>query len=654
MRSIGRFTTKLSVLQHPSEQVMSKPKPTFANLAPEYTSLWNRATINADRLDAVKGLADVLMGNKARYDPVSAQTLVPWFVIGLIHCMEASFSFTTHLHNGNPLGRQTTDVPKGRPLTPPFDDWAHSAVDALEMRGLQNIGANNWTIERIAFELEGYNGWGYRTNNLNVLSPYLWSFTNLYTKGKYVGDHVFDPNFPSKQAGAMAILKRLIAAGVSATAQGPVAPPPPPLPPVPTGKFEADGKPFLLRDSVGAAPTDDSLPVMLDSAVEKIADTSDADWWKISVEFAVGPDAEGFARKEWLRPVLVPQAIQEENFGQACLDVARRYGISAHFLIALAEVESGLTNKVFPGTPFGPFAMTKDDWTANNNKAETGFGDADRFNPYAQPAVAARLVVKLTDDVRTDLPDKRLPTSEELYLGRILTPAGLKLVLAANNADLVHTVLSATMAATDVSAIFALRPTVLTNTIDVGTLRANAVQQLNDAFVKAVALIQKLDPDLVEGPPETIDEQKEVPWVVTAKQQEAIPVEEIPGAASNPEVEKFFTATPLGRQTDDVAWCAAFVSWCIKQSGGSAKHVIFSARAADWLSNGDQLPGPQYGAVAVLKPMAPQSSGHVGFVTAWDGTKVTLLAGNQKGPSGRDAVCEKQFNIQDVRGWRMM
>ena len=632
---------------------MTKPKPTFPELAAEYTTLWNKALINANKLEKVKGIADTLIGNKDKYTPVSNQTAVPWFVVGLIHSLEADFSFTTHLHNGDPLGSQTTHEPPGHPLTPPFNDWVHSAVDALKMKGLHNVGSDKWSIERIAFELERYNGFGYRINNLSTLSPYLWSFTNNYTKGKYVKDHVYDPDAVSKQAGAMAILKRLIAAGVPINAEGPVAPPPPPPPPVPTGKFEVDAAPFLLVDKVGAAPTDESLPVMRDNAIEKLADTADAAWWKISVEFAEGNE-KGFAKKELMRPVLVPQAILEEGFAKTCLDAARRYGTSAHFLVALADVESGIVNRRFEGAPFGPFAMTKGDWDINNNKAETGYGDADRFNPYAQVAVAARLVVKLTEEIRTNLPDKRLPTSEELYLGRILTPQGLKLLLAATDASAVRTVLAGSMPATDVDAIVALRPSAFPDAVSVGALRSNAVERLNTAFERAVALIQKVEPDLVVGPPETVDEHKEVPWVVQAKRQEELPVEEIPGAASNPEIEKFFTATTLGKQDDDVAWCAAFVSWCIKEAGGSAKHINFSARAADWLANGDQLAGPQYGAVAVLKPLVKKSSGHVGFVTAWDAKFVTLLAGNQRNDKGRDAVCEKRFDIQDVRGWRMV
>ena len=51
----------------------------------------------------------------------------------------------------------------------------------------------------------------------------------------------------------------------------------------------------------------------------------------------------------------------------------------------------------------------------------------------------------------------------------------------------------------------------------------------------------------------------------------------------------------------------------------------------------------------VRTALAAGASGHVGFVTAWDGTHVTLLGGNQG-----DAVCEHNFKIDVVRGWRMM
>jgi uncharacterized protein (TIGR02594 family) len=136
--------------------------------------------------------------------------------------------------------------------------------------------------------------------------------------------------------------------------------------------------------------------------------------------------------------------------------------------------------------------------------------------------------------------------------------------------------------------------------------------------------------------------------MVKAKEDLAKDIHEFQNG-SNPEIEKYFVDTTLGRQSDDVSWCAAFVSWCIKESNGARSPVVFSARAADWLNNGKKLEGPQYGAVVVTRPLAAGSSGHVGFVVAWDGTHVTVLGGNQG-----NAVRTQNFKIDVVRGWRTM
>jgi len=44
-------------------------------------------------------------------------------------------------------------------------------------------------------------------------TPYLWSFSNLYEKGKYVADGRFDPQTISKQCGAAIMVKALIDGG---------------------------------------------------------------------------------------------------------------------------------------------------------------------------------------------------------------------------------------------------------------------------------------------------------------------------------------------------------------------------------------------------------------------------------------------------------
>ena len=50
-------------------------------------------------------------------------------------------------------------------------------------------------------------GFGYRSRD--VATPYLWSYSQHYTKGRFVADHVFNPNAVSKQAGAAVLLKAL-------------------------------------------------------------------------------------------------------------------------------------------------------------------------------------------------------------------------------------------------------------------------------------------------------------------------------------------------------------------------------------------------------------------------------------------------------------
>src|SRR4030095_4461647 len=142
-----------------------------------------------------------------RDDQVANAPSVPWYVIGIIHEMEGGLNFSTHLHNGDPLTARTVQVPAGRPPTGgrplPVEE---SAIDALTLEAFHSVKL--WTIERIAYQLEAYNGWGYRSRNTGVNTPYLWSATSNYRKGKFVRDGVFDPNAVSGQIGAMALLRR--------------------------------------------------------------------------------------------------------------------------------------------------------------------------------------------------------------------------------------------------------------------------------------------------------------------------------------------------------------------------------------------------------------------------------------------------------------
>lgn len=182
----------------------------FAALAPRYQALFDACEIRQDHLGAVEWCRKTIVANRTAYQAVTNSTGVPWWFVGIVHGLECSFSFQRHLHNGDPLSAKTVHVPPGRPKTwsPPFK-WTTSAVDALTFQGLTS--ANDWSLARVLYRLEGYNGYGYYGRGIN--SPYLWSFSNQYEKGKFVADGKYDPDAVSNQVGAAVMLKALVNAG---------------------------------------------------------------------------------------------------------------------------------------------------------------------------------------------------------------------------------------------------------------------------------------------------------------------------------------------------------------------------------------------------------------------------------------------------------
>lgn len=178
-------------------------------MAASYTTLWETMVIHPEKLATVDSIANRIIANKATYQSIEAATKVPWIFIGMVHNLECGLSFERHLHNGDPLTAKTVHVPAGRPVTgsAPYS-FFDSAVDALQYTGLTSW--SDWSIAGMLFKLEGYNGYGYRLYHPTVNSPYLWSFSNQYTRGKYVADGHFDATAVSDQAGCACILKRVM------------------------------------------------------------------------------------------------------------------------------------------------------------------------------------------------------------------------------------------------------------------------------------------------------------------------------------------------------------------------------------------------------------------------------------------------------------
>jgi lysozyme family protein len=169
-------------------------------LRDEYGQLFADCKVRSEREQAVDRVVDELVKARARYRGLESLLGIPWYVTASIHSLEAGLRFDRHLHNGDPLTSRTTHVPTGRPArgTPPFT-WEASAQDALELHAFQRW--EDWSVAGALFKLEQYNGWGYRQFHPEVRSPYLWSFSQHYRKGKYVADGHFDPNAVSQQCG---------------------------------------------------------------------------------------------------------------------------------------------------------------------------------------------------------------------------------------------------------------------------------------------------------------------------------------------------------------------------------------------------------------------------------------------------------------------
>jgi len=190
----------------------------FESLKNEYERNWASLEIRPSRLGDANAVARKAINGKATYQQIERLTGVPWYFAALCHYRESNFDFDTYLGNGESLHRMTAIVPKGRG---PFATFVDGAVDAFRVENF--IGAQDWSIARILFRLEAFNGFGYHAKGCH--SPYLYGGSTLYgppeaRAGKFVRDHVFDPNHVDTQLGTAVILHAMMSLDSSISLDG--------------------------------------------------------------------------------------------------------------------------------------------------------------------------------------------------------------------------------------------------------------------------------------------------------------------------------------------------------------------------------------------------------------------------------------------------
>lgn len=142
-----------------------------------------------------------------------------------------------------------------------------------------------------------------------------------------------------------------------------------------------------------------------------------------------------------------------------------------------------------------------------------------------------------------------------------------------------------------------------------------------------------------------MEEPTDPPWIAIAMKE--LGTKEVPGAGSNPEIQKYYRSTSLGGSPgDDVPWCSAFANWVLEQAGYRGTR---RANARSWTTWGQNLEQPKRGCIVVLwRGDIASSQGHVAFYLGSPRPHVhTLLGGNQG-----DRVCFQDYGTGRVLSYR--
>lgn len=412
-----------------------------------------------------------------------------------------------------------------------------------------------------------------------------------------------------------------------------------------------DSKPVSDGDGIVYVNPSDKLIVLGESA----------GWSEVRIDRGGGSGPKGYAPTDQIVDVaLKPSVIPLDEFASDCAWAALALNIDLPYLLALARVESGIfwndskgviSAKVFKDSgATGPFQFMPKTWAGlvEQRGKILGIRLSDIINPKSQAVFAAFLVNEAIEKHSGQfggLPSPAVtylyhffgwPTALEILKGPLTDPVD-SLLMRAKNGD-----------AAQVKRIIDGNKSLLTAS---GTPRSlvgvidEAAGRLASAYAANAQLFQSAADWWPNGEKLPVA-PGDAPWLEIAKQE--MGVTEKPNPEDNPKIVEYLSTVGFGpNENDETAWCAAFVCWCLVNSGDpEAKETALSlpnrSYAKSWKNLPSQLTEPHIGAIGILPPTT-DATGHVGFVVAvGDDGKVDLLAGNQRaydgGPSNTVSV----------------
>lgn len=119
---------------------------------------------------------------------------------------------------------------------------------------------------------------------------------------------------------------------------------------------------------------------------------------------------------------------------------------------------------------------------------------------------------------------------------------------------------------------------------------------------------------------------------------------EYPGPEANPRIVEYLK-TVFQPGDDEIAWCSAFVNWCMIKAGLQGTGL---PNARSWLNWGMKIKEPMVGCVTVFKRGSSSWQGHVAFYLDQSSEGLIHVLGGNQG----NRVSMAQYLSANLLGFR--